>query len=347
MARPNGGTRLEKNDRGVYEIRWSEDGRSKRVSTGQTDFSEALNARAQWDRDLASARALAKGLNVKAILDSYFAEHVAKKVTLVGQETARFYRIGLDAFFGAMDPLDIHPQHVREFTRQRLAGELGRQVCSSTIRRQLGVLIAAMNHAVAEKRLKPTDLPPIPLPEAAPPRDRWLTGDEVTKLFETAAARRPDPERLSRVERFVALAYYTAGRKEALQSLEWRQVDWDLGMIHLARTGERVTKKRRASVPMHPTLRTILERARREATGHLVLDHSGNVRKSFASLVEAAGMVDVTPHVLRHTAATHMLRRGVAIWKVAGILGDTVTTVQKTYGHHVPEALMEAVEALL
>ena len=48
-------------------------------------------------------------------------------------------------------------------------------------------------------------------------------------------------------------------------------------------------------------------------------------------------------HALRHTAATHMARAGVDLWQLAGILGDTMQTVQKNYLHHCPEHLRAAV----
>ena len=44
----------------------------------------------------------------------------------------------------------------------------------------------------------------------------------------------------------------------------------------------------------------ILERARSEATGPFVLDHTGNVRKSFETLLKAAKIEGCTPHILRH-----------------------------------------------
>jgi integrase len=345
MARPNRGPRLLANEAGVYEVHWTEGGRSKRVSTRTADAAEAADFFATWKRGLEREKAQASASTVRGLLDAYFAEHVHKKV--VGQGTAEIAKKHLLAHFADMDPAEIHPSDVRRYARRRELAEIGRPAKGPTIRRELGVLVAALNHAVAEKRLKRTDLPSIPLPEPSQPREVWLTEAEVARLAAKAAEVRPDG-RLSRIERFVALAYYTAARKRALEELDWSQVDWDTGMIHLEKPGRRRTKKRRPSVPMHPKLRELMERAFVERESKWVLDNSGNVRKAFASLVKAAGLpAEVTPHVMRHTAATHMLRRKVPLWQVAGILGDTEATVQKTYGKHVPEALKEAVEALL
>jgi len=43
-----------------------------------------------------------------------------------------------------------------------------------------------------------------------------------------------------------------------------------------------------------------------------------SVKKGFKTAVELAGLPGkVTPHVLRHTAATWLMRRGVSIWEAA------------------------------
>jgi integrase len=45
------------------------------------------------------------------------------------------------------------------------------------------------------------------------------------------------------------------------------------------------------------------------------------------------------PHILRHTRATHLLQAGVPIYDVAKLLGDTIATVERVYGHHSCESL--------
>jgi len=55
----------------------------------------------------------------------------------------------------------------------------------------------------------------------------------------------------------------------------------------------------------------------------------------------------VTPHTLRHTAATWMAQAGVPMWVISKYLGHTSTrTTERIYAHHDPSFLMEAKEAL-
>jgi integrase len=54
----------------------------------------------------------------------------------------------------------------------------------------------------------------------------------------------------------------------------------------------------------------------------------------------------VTPHTLRHTTATWLMQSGVPMWEVAGFLGMSRETLERVYGHHHPDFLRAAAEAL-
>ncbi len=66
------------------------------------------------------------------------------------------------------------------------------------------------------------------------------------------------------------------------------------------------------------------------------------MKRAWATVVKKAGLgPEVTPHVLRHTCATWLLREGKTIWDVAGIIGADASTVERVYGHHKPVATEE------
>ena len=72
-----------------------------------------------------------------------------------------------------------------------------------------------------------------------------------------------------------------------------------------------------------------------------------SVKTAFKHAVEVAGLWGkVTPHTLRHTAATWLMQRGVPIWQAAGYLGISAEMVERTYGHHHPEYMRAAAEAI-
>lgn len=52
---------------------------------------------------------------------------------------------------------------------------------------------------------------------------------------------------------------------------------------------------------------------------------------------QALKATGISPHVLRHTAATHMARNGVPLWKIAKILGNTLAMVERVYAKWCPD----------
>ena len=63
------------------------------------------------------------------------------------------------------------------------------------------------------------------------------------------------------------------------------------------------------------------------------------------SAVRLAGLTGrVTPHTLRHTAATWLMQHGVPIWEAAGFLGMSPGVLQETSGHHHPDHLRGAAQ---
>jgi integrase-like protein len=72
-----------------------------------------------------------------------------------------------------------------------------------------------------------------------------------------------------------------------------------------------------------------------------------SVKKGFKTAVGLARLRGrVTPHTLRHTAATWLMQRGVPIWAAAGFLGMAPEVLQETYGHHHPDHLQGAAAAI-
>ena len=72
-----------------------------------------------------------------------------------------------------------------------------------------------------------------------------------------------------------------------------------------------------------------------------------SVKKGFKTAVGLARLPRrVTPHTLRHTAATWLMQRGVPTWEAAGFLGMSPEVLQDTYGHHHPDHLHGAALAI-
>ena len=320
---------LRKAANGVFYIHWSESRRSKRQSTGAKEVGPANAFLEEWLR-MARAQTSPEALTCRDLWEAKYSDRHAR---------ARGAWANLEGTFGDLRPIEATPERIDAYAAARRAGRIGRcAAAASTLRLELALLRASWNHAVRKRRLATTDLPVFDeLPQASPPRERWLRDEEVARLF--AAAR-------GRVALFLWLALETAARRTAILELRWEQVDWETGVIHYLPAGEVQSKKRRASVPISAALRPVLLRAWEERTSPMVLGHAGDIGRPLRAVAEAAGVEGVTPHVLRHTAATRMARAGVPLWLIAKVLGNTVEQVERTYAKHSPEMLVSAVEAI-
>lgn len=341
MPKKNNGPRLDLNEAGIYEIRWTEKRRSKRKSTGTADHAEAQAALGRHLLGLAEEKKVSV-CNVGAVLEAYDEEHVQQRV--VAKERQEGCIAVLKAGLGHLDVQQLTPAAILDYCKARRAGKVNEyKVGNGTLRRELNCLIAAINHAARHRRVAQADVPHIALPDAPPPKDLWLTEAQLDAFIDVAS-RLYASERLSRLYRFVVIAAETAARKTSILTLRWNQVDLDARLIHFQNDGNQRTKKRRVPVPMSDLAFDVLKRARDERTqDEWVLDTPYSIQHHFDALVAAAGVEGVTPHTLRHTWATHAARAGVPLFEIAGVLGDTLQTVMRVYAHHCPDHLRGAV----
>lgn len=344
-------------DKSNYYAFWSVARKSKRKSMGSPDEAVAEERFATWlllrnDKTPTLAR------SVKACWTVYWLKHLSENSA--SPETALYSWKALEPYFGEMRADEVDQDAVDSYMARRTGGLLGRAVKEPTVRRELQLLCACLNFCTRQKMHKPEAVQRIKLPEGSEPRDRWLTTAEIQALLDAAARLRRGP-RLSRTERFIWLALATGARVSSLLDLTWDRVDFETNVIHLAVPGRRKTKKRRPSVPISADLRQVLERAYAERIGDRVLDGPTPVWTSLQTVVIEAGLsggqkrptgntspksTGISPHVLRHTAATHMARRGVPLWIIAKILGNSLQVVEKTYAKHSPDDLREAVNLI-
>lgn len=253
-------------------------------------------------------------------------------------------------FFGLKTLREINGQLCRAYAKER-----GAKVATGTVRRELGTLQAAINFWHVESPLDA--VPKVWKPEDSAPRDRVLTRSEAASLL--AAARRL---RLEYVARFILLGLYTGTRHATILSLRWYPsndagwLDAEAGIIYRAGKAEKQTRKRRAAARIPDRL---LAHVRRWAALDLargpqaaVVRYKGQPitrqQRGWDAVVEAAGLgrfilqpdgrrifqTDVTPHVLKHTATTWLLRDGVDLWDVSGLTSTSTKTLETVYGHH-------------
>lgn len=337
MPKRNSGKRLEwREERQVWEIVWYEKGRRRRRSSGTADRGEAEGVLAEViARDQPTGRCDPAERPIESVLSGYMLEHAP--------HTAAPERIGyavsaLLTYWDGKTVGDVTGSTCREYARKRKVGD-------GTVRRELTTLRAAINHDYREGRLR--HVVGVVLPKRPPAKERWCDRAEIARLVRAA---RRQPRARHYLPAFILLAFYTGQRKGAVLDLRKPQVDPARWLIDFNPPGRTQTIKRRPKVPAPRKLRTTLRwlMKRTSDTGFLISRKRRpmhDIQTSFDNAVRDAGLQDVTPHTLRHSAATHMLRRGVGQGKAAKYLGTTEEMVERVYGHHAPGYLDEAAKA--
>lgn len=239
--------------------------------------------------------------------------------------------------FGSLRPDQITAEDCRLYIAQRRAE--GRS--DGTIWTELGHLRSALIWAETKARLIER-APHIERPQKPAPKDRYLTTAEIGRLLSADC----EPH----IRLAIHLMLSTAGRIGAVLELTWSRVDFERAQINL-RADQIGPRKGRAVVPMNAGLRAALEEARQAALSEYVVEWAGrpvrSIRRGFSAAVANAGLKEVSPHTLRHTAAVHMAAAGVPMSKISQYLGHSSTALtERIYARYAPDHLVEAAAAL-
>jgi integrase len=267
------------------------------------------------------------------VLSAYSTEHLAHKVS--GSHI--FYDIRkLAKWWGGMKVEEINAKTCRAYASSRNA--------NPSARRELAFLSAAVKHW--NKEHGPLKVvPTIILPSKPSPRTNWMTRSEAARFLWSA---RKTPH----LARFFVVGWYTGSRRDVIAGLKWAMVNLETGIMQRKERGAVETKKKAPPVRMGSRLLSHLRRWKRldpKGTIYIVNFRGKRILRpcsSWERVMRETGLPEyVTPHVLRHSRATTMLKAGVAPWEVANALGMSLQVLISTYGHHHPDWQKDAAEA--
>lgn len=300
--------------RGSWYAVWREAGQTKRLALRTND-------RAVAERRLIDKQRQPSGETVADFAKAY----LKAKENALSYNSMRFCWANLENHFGHLRPDQITTDVCKQYAKKR-------KVKPGTIIKDLGFLRTALKGKGAN----------FWLPSTPPPRDIYLTRADFQNLLNATS--------LPHLKLFLVLALTTGGRTGALLDLTWDRVDFRRGQIRLS--NGLVGGKGRATVPMNQAAREALEEAVKGRESEWVIEWAGHkvgsIKRGFREAVARAGLrKEITPHVLRHTAAVWMIEDGASITEVAQYLGHSDTrTTYRVYARHSPEHLQKAAAAL-
>jgi integrase len=318
-----------------FYVTWTIGGRSHRASTRTADRGEAQEFLKAFilehDRP---PEARPDQISIATVLDNYWKRHAER---LPAAEAIGYRIRHLKKFFG---PSAVDAVNARSMDRYKERC-LSDGFAIGTINLHRGALRAALKRAVRDGELAVA--PFVPADREPPPRAEFLTRPQVARML--WAARRAYPH----IATFIRLAVYTGARRGAILQLTWDRVDLKAGTVDYRLPGVRHDRKRRAVAALPARLvHHLSHQARRSTSTHVIAYRARpikNPKRAFRLVAKAAGVPKVTPHILKHTAATWALRV-TSPWIVSGQLATSMRTLQSVYGKHMVDDQRAAAEAV-
>ncbi len=210
-----------------------------------------------------------------------------------------------------------------------------------TIYTELGHLRMVLRWA--EKHQLIAHAPYIERPPKPEPKNAFLTREEAVGLIEAANAHH--------VRLAILLMLGTGARVSAALELTWDRVDFGRGMIQLRNPLDNARRKGRATVPMNDMLRGELAKAYEGALTTFVIEWAGKPVRSLKRGLKAAGKSigrpDVSPHMLRHSAAVWLAEDGHSMDEISQFLGHNDSKITaRVYARFSPTHLRKLAATL-
>jgi integrase/recombinase XerD len=227
---------------------------------------------------------------------------------------------------------------------------------SKTVARHLVTLRSFFRHAQVQELISEDPTAHLESPKIRRSLPGYLRLDEVEKLL--ALPDQSTPLGL-RDRAMLEVLYSTGLRVSELTSLRVMDLDTKVGCVRCIGKGDKeriVPVGRKALAIVEKYLRegrtALITSGRGPAGAFLFVNRRGNrisrvgVWKIFSSYGRKAGLrVPLTPHMLRHSFATHLLERGADLRSVQLMLGHSDISTTQIYTHVVEERLKQIYKA--
>lgn len=237
----------------------------------------------------------------------------------------------------------------REEIRGFLAELYHRGLSARSVARHLVSLRNLFRFLQKERRIRTDPTAEIQAPKLGTDLPHYLSIEEVDRLLEA-----PDPSTSAglRDKAMLELLYATGMRVSELVSLRSEDLDLNLGLLRCRGKGgkERLIPVGKAALK---AVESYL-RGRRESfvkkpgVPYLFLNNRGGPlsRVGFWKILGRCGrragiVIGLTPHVIRHSFATHLLERGADLRSLQLMLGHSDISTTQKYTHVLTERLKQ------
>ena len=268
----------------------------------------------------------------------------------VGQTSYRreeqLFRLWIEPVIGDLTFVEITAAHLNEIKEN--LGKAGRS--PRTTRYALAVIRQVFNYARFTMIFNgQSPIHNIKFPQADNKRRRFLTPKEASSLLKELKSRSQQVYEIS------LISLETGARADEIFSLQWKDVDMELGQLTLWDTKNKNTR----TGYMSKAVRKLFEKKPKgEKTEYVFPARGGGkikeVSNAFDRGVRKLGLNDgvtdrrmkVVFHTLRHTYASWLVQRGESLYTVKELMGHSTLAMTERYSHLAKGALQEAVKKI-
>ena len=263
------------------------------------------------------------------------------------EHTVKNYSIDLRNFFSFMKDLPIEKMDYLEI-RRFLASLNEKGFSKSSISRKLACLRSFFKFLVRENYLKENPASSISTPKKDKKLPLFLEEKEVVNLLEAPAS---DTKTERRDKAILELLYSSGVRVSELVGLNIEDIDFFGEVLRVRGKGKKERLVPAGSKALNSIREYVESRSDGNSSGRGALFlNKGKTRLTDRSVrrivLKYARRIalnkNISPHVLRHTFATHLLDRGADLRSVQELLGHENLSTTQIYTHVTTKRLKEA-----
>ena len=262
-------------------------------------------------------------------------------------KTLRTHRTAFKEFLRVEGNIPLHSIGIREI--EHFLSVKKKEASEWTARKYYGSLAAAFERAVQWELIKVNPFRKIKKPK--PPEVLPLFFSEVEFNSLLSSVHHRDFRELC------ITALLTGLRLSELLSLQWSDIDFTTKVIQVKNSETFTTKTRKnRTVPMSEELFRLLKERKeniRNESENVFHNKKGRplkeqtISQQFKKYVRSAGLNDKLHfHSLRHSFATHLVKKGIPLFAIQKLLGHSTSKTTEVYAHLLPQQLHKEVNVL-
>ena len=257
--------------------------------------------------------------------------------------TIKAYRYDLEKFMSLVGDIDMNSPMVRQRIRLFLKKLKDMEYTKKAIARKIATLrsyfkFLTLNEFIDKNPMSTIKSPKIKLEEALP---KFLNISDVEVIFNKLKDRTLfNTKKSQRYYLIVRLLYSTMARVSELCSIKINDIDFNKGYVRLRGKGnkERIVPVDNRTLELFEE--HIKDRISYDPEDYLLVNTRFQqlspriVQADIKTIKEKCGFPDskiVTPHIFRHTGATHLRRSGMDISELQDILGHSSPNTTRIY----------------